>query len=100
VPASQDGSSTRATSLALAAYLKVPARPARSRRRGSGREARSETVCHWFAKSPCIPGNPRASLFAPPPENRPIRRAFFDLPKTQLLIAMQKVEGSSPFRRL
>jgi hypothetical protein len=59
----------------------------------------SQTVSHWFAKSPCIPGNPRASLVAPPPEHRPICRAFFDLPKTQLLIAMQKVVGSSPISR-
>jgi hypothetical protein len=59
-----------------------------------------QTVCHWFAKSPCIAGNPRASPFAASHRNRPLCRAFPDLPKTQLLIAMQKVVGSSPISRL
>jgi hypothetical protein len=59
----------------------------------------TQTVCHWFAKSPCIAGNPRALPFVALARNQPICRAFLDLPKTQLLIAMQKVVGSSPIGR-
>ena len=47
--------------------------------------------------SPVIAGH-RTS--GEPWNNRSICRAFLDLPKTQLLIAMQKVVGSSPISRL
>src|SRR4051812_41277258 len=48
-----------------------------------------QTVCQRFANG----------LLAPR-RNQAICRAFVDRPKTQLLIAMQKVVGSSPISRL
>jgi hypothetical protein len=48
---------------------------------------------------PCIAGNRRASRFRASARKFPICRAFLGRPKTQLLIAMQKVVGSSPISR-
>ena len=49
-----------------------------------------QTVCHWFAESPCIAGNPQASHFGVPRRNHAICRAFLDLRKLSFCLPCRR----------